>query len=301
MYDVPAQSGRRFVVTGANSGTGLETTKRLAGAGASVVLAVRNLDKGEEARRDILALHPDADLEVRRLDLADLSSVREFAQTIQADGRLDVLVNNAGVMVPPKRLETADQFELQLGTNFLGPFALTMLLLPVLLHSGAGRVTTMSSLTANYGRIDFDDLQSRRGYRPSRAYSQSKLADLLMGLHLAAVAVDRDWPLLSTIAHPGYTRTNLQTAGRNLGRDTPLPPIRRTLMPSQDAPQGSEPLLFAAADPAADQGAYYGPSRWGGLVGPTTRVAVPRSARNASLPERLWTAAETLTGVGLPD
>lgn len=299
MYSVPAQHGRRFVVTGANSGTGFEAAKRLAGAGASVVLAVRDLGKGEAARRDILFVHPDADLEVRRLDLADLSSVREFARSIEADGRLDVLVNNAGVMVPPKRLETSDGFELQLGTNFLGPFALTMLLLPMLLHSG-GRVTTMSSLTANYGSIRFDDVQSAKKYRASRAYAQSKLADLLMGIHLATIAVDCGWPLMSTIAHPGYTRTNLQTAGRNLDRETPLPPIRRTLMPSQEAEQGAEPLLFAAADPAAEQGAYYGPSQWGGLVGPSTRVGIPRSARRAGLAAEVWAVAENLTGLRPP-
>ena len=141
MYDVPDQTGRRFVVTGANSGLGLEAAKRLAGAGASVVMAVRDTGKGETARRGILSVHPDADLEVRALDLADLSSVRAFADGIVADGRLDVLVNNAGVMAPPKRLTTADGFELQFGTNYLGPFALTMRLLPLLNQSAspAGR------------------------------------------------------------------------------------------------------------------------------------------------------------------
>ena len=300
MYRVPDQTGRRVVVTGANSGLGRETASRLAGAGASVVMAVRDAGKGEAARRDILTLHPDAHLEVRILDLADLASVHAFADSIAADGRLDGLINNAGVMIPPSRLETTDGFELQLGTNFAGPFALTVRLLPVLLQSPAPRVTTVSSMTANWGRIRFDDLQSREGYRPSPAYSQSKLADLLMGLHLATIATDRDWPLLSTIAHPGYTRTNLQTAGRNLGRDEPLRPARRTLVPSQLPPQGAEPILFAAADPAADQGAYYGPSQWGGLVGPPARVGIPRSARDPQLPARVWAIGESLTGVTLP-
>jgi NAD(P)-dependent dehydrogenase (short-subunit alcohol dehydrogenase family) len=301
MYDVPDQTGRRFVVTGANSGLGLESATRLAGAGAAVVMAVRDVDKGEAARRDILSIHPDAALEVRRLDLADLSSVRAFAASIDADGRLDVLVNNAGVMIPPKRLTTADGFELQFGTNFLGPFALTVLLLPVLLRGEAPRVVTMSSMVAHYGRIDFADLQSVKGYRPSRAYSQSKLADLLMGMRLAAIAAEREWPLKSTIAHPGYTRTNLQTAGRNLGRETPLQPATRSVLPSQTAPQGAEPLLVAAADPAAESGAYYGPSRWGGLVGPPVRVKLPRSARGADLAAAVWTVGESLTGALLPD
>lgn len=301
MYHVPDQSGRRFVVTGANSGLGREAAGRLAAAGASVVMAVRDAAKGHAARSGILTAHPGADVEVRILDLADLVSVRTFAESIEADGRLDVLVNNAGVMIPPSRLETADGFELQFGTNFLGPFALTLHLLPLLLQSDAPRVTTMSSMTANWGRIRFDDPQSRTSYKPSRAYAQSKLADLLMGMHLATIAIDRAWPLLSTIAHPGYTRTNLQTAGRNLGRDRPLPPSRRSLVPSQLSEQGAEPLLFAAADPAADQGAYYGPSRWGGLVGPPVRVGLPRSVRDPQLPAAVWALGEELTGVGLPN
>ena len=300
MYVVPDQTGRRVVVTGANSGLGLEATTRLAGAGASVVMAVRDTGKGEAARRGILSVHPDADLEVRALDLADLTSVRAFADSVVADGRLDVLVNNAGVMVPPKRLTTADGFELQFGTNFLGPFALTVRLLPLLNQSEAPRVVTMSSLVANVGRIDFDDPQIVEGYRPWKAYGQSKLADLLMGVQLATVAKERGWPLLSTIAHPGYTRTNLQTAGRNLVRETPLPPIRRTIGPSQLPEQGAEPLLFAAADPAAEQGAYYGPSRWGGAIGPSVRVGLPRSARKPGLAEKLWPLAESLTGERLP-
>ncbi len=301
MYSVPDQRGRRFAVTGANSGLGFETAKRLAGAGASVVMAVRDAGKGEAARADILSVQPDADVEVRVLDLADLGSVRAFAASVEADGHLDVLVNNAGVMVPPKRLQTADGFELQFGTNFLGPFALTVLLLPLLLGSEAPRVTTLSSMTANWGRIRIDDLQSQHSYNPSRAYAQSKLADLLLGLRLASIAVERGWSLMSTIAHPGYTRTNLQTAGRNLGRDEPLSPGRRTLVPSQLPPQGAEPTLFAAADPAAEQGAYYGPSQWGGLVGPPTRVDLPRSARDIDLPAAIWAAGESLTGIRLGD
>jgi NAD(P)-dependent dehydrogenase (short-subunit alcohol dehydrogenase family) len=301
MYAVPDQRGRRFVVTGANSGLGFEAAKRLAGAGASVVMAVRDAGKGDAARRGILTEHPDADLEVRVLDLADLAGVRAFADRIAADGALDVLVNNAGVMVPPTRMTTADGFELQFGTNFLGPFALTVRLLPVLLRSPSPRVVTMSSMMANFGGIHLDDLQSERRYRPSRAYSQSKLADLLMGVRLAAIAVEREWPLLSAMAHPGFTRTNLQTSGRNLAREEPLPPIERTLIPSQTADQGAEPLLFAAADPAAEPGAYYGPGRWAGIVGPTTRADLPRSARGPGLAEAVWRVGESLTGEQLDD
>lgn len=302
-YHVPSQAGRRFVVTGSNSGTGKEAARRLALAGARVVMAVRSLEKGEAARADVLRDAPGADVEVRHLDLADLSSVRRFADGVLADGGpLDVLVNNAGVMAPRARLETKDGFELQLGSNFLGPFALTNLLLPLLLRSSAPRVATMSSGTANWGRIRFDDLQWRRSYSPGRAYAQSKLADMLMARHLAAVADERGWPLLSTFAHPGYTLTNLQTAGANLTRTQgdQLPPRRRTILPSQGVEAGAEPLLVAATSPDARQGTYYGPGGRLGLVGPTKVTRLPRTARSAALATRLWAVAEELTGTRLP-
>ncbi len=222
MYTVPDQTGRTFVVTGANSGTGKEATKRLAAAGAKVIMAVRTPAKGEDARREILAAAPNADLEIRRIDLADLASVRGFAHGILDDGtRVDVLVNNAGVMIPPKRVETADGFELQFGSNFLGPFALTMLLLPRILESDDARVATMSSGTANFGRIQFDDLNWQKRYRSGRAYAQSKLADMLFAERLAVIARDRGWSLRSTIAHPGYTRTTCRPpAATSPGRET---------------------------------------------------------------------------------
>jgi NAD(P)-dependent dehydrogenase (short-subunit alcohol dehydrogenase family) len=302
MYTVPSQVGRTFIVTGANSGTGKEATKRLAGAGAKVIMAVRTPSKGEDARAEILESVPDADLEIRRIDLADLASIREFAKGIIDESvKVNVLVNNAGVMVPPKRVTTADGFELQFGSNFLGPFALTMLLLPRILESDAPRIATMSSGVANFGRIRFDDPNWHHGYRSGRAYAQSKLADMLFAERLATISGDRGWGLRSTIAHPGFTRTNLQTAGRNLDRPgNELPPIRSTFpLPSQGVEQGAEPLLFAATDPSAEQGAYYGPNRLA-LVGPTKKVSLPRSARRAGVPERLWSLAEQLTDTSLP-
>jgi NAD(P)-dependent dehydrogenase (short-subunit alcohol dehydrogenase family) len=298
MYAVPDQAGRRFVITGANSGTGKEATKRIAAAGGSVIMAVRSLERGALARDEILAEVPEARLEVRQLDLADLSSVTAFADALLADGLpLDVLVNNAGVMAPPNRLETKDGFELQFGSNFLGPFALTNLLLPLLRETSGARVATMTSGTANFGAIHFADLQSERRYRPNLAYAQSKLADMLMSMQLASIATRNDWQLLSTMAHPGYTRTNLQSSGANLGRDKQKAPIQRTLLPSQTVEQGAEPLLFAAVDPTAQQGAYYGPGGALGLVGPTRRVRLPRSARRDGVSERLWVEAQKLTGV----
>jgi NAD(P)-dependent dehydrogenase (short-subunit alcohol dehydrogenase family) len=308
MANIPDQTGRRIVVTGANSGTGKETAKRLAGAGASVVLAVRTTAKGEDAATEIRREHPGADLEVRELDLADLASVRRFAAGIADDGRpLHVLVNNAGVMAPPERFETADGFELQFGTNFLGHLALTNLLLPTLLGTAAGsddsrppRVATMSSLAAIPGSIRFTDPQWERGYNGWRAYSQSKLADLLLALHLHRLSVERDWPLVSTAAHPGYTRTNLQSTGRSLGRSRPVRASDRALPFTQAVEQGAEPLLYAAVGPAAVGGAYYGPSGFGGLTGPTTTVSVPRSARSADLARSLWAVAEDLTDTHAP-
>lgn len=300
MYQVPDQRGKLAVVTGANSGTGREAAQRLAAAGADVVLAVRSPAKGEQARDEILTAHPDATVHVRRLDLADLSSVRAFAGELSDAGRpLDLLVNNAGVMNVPQRMETADGFELQLGSNFLGPFALTVRLLPLLLSAPSPRVATMSSGTANRGRIDFDDLHSTRTYRPTMAYAQSKLADMLMTVQLADLADRHGWPLLSTGAHPGYTRTNLTTTGPTLGGGRPglLETVAYKVVPSQGPEQGTEPLLYAATSPQAVNGGYYGP-RWG-LVGPARTAPLPRRGRNKVAAARLWRAAERLTDVSV--
>jgi NAD(P)-dependent dehydrogenase (short-subunit alcohol dehydrogenase family) len=302
MYSVPDQAGKLIIVTGANSGIGKEAARRLGAVGARVIMAVRTVAKGEQARAEILARHPDARLEVRRVDLADLASVSEFADRL-AGSPVDVLINNAGVMAPPTRMTTADGFELQFGSNFLGPFALTVRLLPVLLAAPEPRVVTMSSGVASYGRIRFDDLQwERRRYRPNLAYAQSKLADLMLALHLTAIAAERDWNLMSNAAHPGFTRTNLQTAGASLGRDSPkrTPFNSPGIVPSQRVEPGTEPLLYAATSPGAVSGGYYGPSRWLGLVGPTAAVRIPRSARSAATATRLWAEAEQLTGVALP-
>lgn len=304
MYVVPDQTGKLAVVTGANSGTGKEATKRLAAAGARVVMAVRTVAKGEAARAEILAEVPGAQLEVRRVDLADLASVREFADGLIADEpHLDLLVNNAGVMHPPKRFGTADGFELQFGSNFLGPFALTVRLLPLVLAAPAPRIVTMSSGAANYGRIRWDDPNWEQRYNSFLAYAQSKLADLMMSNHLAKLATDRNWNLLSAAAHPGFTRTNLQTAGATLGKSSAREPlvnrILTPIVPSQEVAEGTEPLLYAAADPDAQHGAYYGPSGRFQIVGPTKLVTAPKRSRNEADNARLWSLAETLTGVSL--
>jgi NAD(P)-dependent dehydrogenase (short-subunit alcohol dehydrogenase family) len=303
MYTVPDQTGRLAVVTGANSGTGKEAAARLAGAGARVIMAVRTPEKGEQARADILDRHPDAQLEIRRVDLAELASVREFADGLLADAvPVDVLVNNAGVMTPPRRMTTSDGFELQFGSNFLGPFALTVRLLPLVLKAPEPRVATMSSGMADIGRIRFDDLQWERRYSAWLAYGQSKLADLMFTQQLARLADEHGWPLRSTAAHPGFTRTNLQTTGPNLGRARARwSPMQLGVLPSQQVDTGAEPLLFAAADPAAVNGGYYGPTGRFGLVGPTGPARVNRRARDTAAAARLWTEAERLTGVSLAE
>ncbi len=305
MYTVPDQHGKFAVVTGANSGTGKEAARRLAAAGAEVVLAVRTPEKGEAAAAEIRAAQPDAVLQVRRIDLADLASVTAFADGLIVDGRpIDVLLTNAGVMAPPQRMTTTDGFELQFGSNHLGHFALTQRLLPLLLAAPAPRVVAMSSGAANFGRIDFADLQwEHRRYRPIGAYGQSKLANLMTAYQLDRIAKERGWHLMSNAAHPGYTRTNLQTAGPSLGSGRPTWMSRLTelpFLPSQEVETGAEPMLFAATDPAAQAGGYYGPNGIFGMVGPTGVARGPRKARDLDVARRLWTVSEELTGTRLP-
>jgi NAD(P)-dependent dehydrogenase (short-subunit alcohol dehydrogenase family) len=302
MYEVPDQSGRRIVVTGANSGTGKEAARRLAAAGADVVMAVRTPEKGESARQEILAEHRQAKLEVWRLDLASQASVHDFADRVLADDRgLDVLINNAGVMAPAKRFLTEDGFELQLATNVLGPFALTVRLLPLLLTRQQPRVVTMSSGMANFGSIRFRDLNYDRGYQQWLSYAQTKLADLLITKRLAELAEANGWPLLSTAAHPGVTRTNLQVSGPSMGRKRPTRVLGGRWMPLMEPEQGTEPLLLAAVDPRAEQGGYYGPTSWGGHSGEAGPAKYPRSARGIDLPRSFWAVAEDLTGVRLAE
>ncbi|MFD7024895.1 SDR family oxidoreductase [Promicromonospora sukumoe] len=296
---VPDQTGRTVVVTGANSGTGREAAKWFASAGARVVLAVRNPGKGADALAEIREVSPDARAEVRVLDLADLASVRAFADALSRDlDRLDVLVNNAGISIPPERYTTADGHELQWGTNFLGPFALTNLLLPLLLAAPAPRVATMCSFAANQGRIDFGDLDwERRAYRPLPAYAQSKLADLHLARHLAHLAGQRGWPLVSTAAHPGLTRTNLQVTGPSMGRDEPVR-WANGLLPMASPEDGVGALLVAAAGAGVPQGTYYGPRY--GLAGPPRRALLNRRMRDGATAARLWAVAQEITSTALP-
>jgi NAD(P)-dependent dehydrogenase (short-subunit alcohol dehydrogenase family) len=287
--DIPDQSGRTAVVTGANSGIGFETARALAAKGARVVLACRSEEKGRDAERRLRAAVPHADARFEPLDLGSLASVRRFAEKLSAEERrLDLLLNNAGVMMPPYG-RTADGFETQLGTNHLGHFALTGLLLPRLRTTPSARVVSVSSLAHFWGRIDFDDLQSERSYNPTRAYGQSKLANLLFARELQrrfeAARVDA----LSAAAHPGSTRTELQ---RHSGLMNAIVAVF-----SQQPPEGALPTLYAATAADVRGGEYFGPSGFAGCLGPPGRARSSPRANDASAALRLWDVSERLTGV----
>jgi NAD(P)-dependent dehydrogenase (short-subunit alcohol dehydrogenase family) len=288
--DMPDQTGRRAVVTGANGGLGYRVALELARRGASVILAARNAERGEEALRRLRAEAAGADAELRSLDLADLDSVRAFAAGV--DEPVDLLVNNAGVMAGPRRT-TADGFELQFGTNHLGHFALTGLLLPRLLDAERPRVVTVSSMAHRTGRMSFDDLNAERGYSRWRVYGQSKLANLLFMRELGRRAAGAAAPLVSVAAHPGYSATHLQTTGIKL--DDVVMKVSNALLAQSDA-MGALPLLFAATEDL-ESGAYVGPDGIGERGGHPALVGMTGRARSDEDARRLWEESERLTGV----
>jgi len=298
--DIPDLTGRTAIVTGANSGLGLQTALELARHGAGVVLAVRDEARGATARGVIRQTAPAAEVLVRRLDLADLASVRSFADALAAErDEVDLLVNNAGLMAVP-RATTADGFERQLGTNHLGHFALTGLLLPLLLAGAGARVVTVSSGVAQMGAMRFDDLQGERRYQRWRAYAQSKLANQLFAYELDRRARAAKVALTSVAAHPGYAATNLQgtsASGNPFGEA--MMRVGNTLFAQSDA-AGALPQLYAATAPDVQGGEYYGPSSWFGLRGSPTKVAAPPQARDLAAAAVLWTTSEELTGVTYP-
>lgn len=285
--DIPDQTGRTIVVTGANSGIGFHAARELAQHGATVILAVRDIAKGAEAARRIPAA-----VEVRELDLADLDSVRRFAGAW--DGGLDVLINNAGVMAPPLR-RTAQGFESQFGTNHLGHYALTGLLLRHLLRAERPRVVTVSSGAHRMGKIRFGDLQSEEGYSPWRAYGQSKLANLLFTFELQRRADRAGADVTSTAAHPGYAATNLQSGTSNKAQDAVLTVLNRIV--AQSAEAGALPTLFAAVEPLPGA-AYVGPGGPGELRGSPRLVDASSAAKDPAVAAALWAVSEELTGVG---
>jgi NAD(P)-dependent dehydrogenase (short-subunit alcohol dehydrogenase family) len=287
--DIPDQSGRTAVVTGANSGIGWDTARALAAKGARVIVACRNEAKGRDAEERLRRRVPNAEVRFESLDLGSLASVRAFADKLgAAEGRLDLLVNNAGVMMTP-RGKTADGFETQLGTNHLGHFALTGLLLDRLRKAPAARVVNVSSLAHFPGRIDFDDLQAERSYDPMRAYGQSKLANLLFTRELTRRFLAAGIPALSAAAHPGSTRTELQRHSRLMTAVVRLV--------SQLPPQGALPSLYAATAPDVRGGEYFGPSRMFGMLGPPERARSSPRSKDTATARRLWEVSEQLTGV----
>jgi NAD(P)-dependent dehydrogenase (short-subunit alcohol dehydrogenase family) len=291
--DIPDQSGRLAVVTGANSGLGLVTAQELARAGARVVLACRNTAKGDAAAEQIRQEVSGASVDVASLDLGSLDSVRSFASGLAGEVP-DLLINNAGVMAPP-RSQTADGFELQFGTNHLGHFALTGLLVGAMEGKPGARVVTLSSGAARIGRIDFDDLNWEKGYSRWRAYGQSKLANLIFMIELNRRLQAAGSQVLSMGAHPGYAATNLQSAAAP-ALDRAIMVVTNALV-AQSADRGALPTLYAATKPGLGGGTYVGPDGFQEQRGHPHPVTPVGSARDRETGRRLWEVSEELTGV----
>jgi NAD(P)-dependent dehydrogenase (short-subunit alcohol dehydrogenase family) len=291
--EIPSQFGRLAVVTGATGGLGYETALALAKAGAEVVLTGRDDRKGASAIEKIRREAPDAKVSYEHLDLASLASVADFAQRTHSRESLDLLINNAGVMALPRRQATADGFEMQFGTNYLGHFALTARLLPLLRRASGPRVVNVSSLAHRTGFIDFDDLQGARVYSPWKAYGQSKLATLMFALELQRRGDAKGWNLTSNAAHPGFARTGLFASGPgglvSLATDFAAPLF------GHSAADGARPVLFAATSPKARPGAYDGPGGIGELRGSPAPALMMPQARDAATAARLWDVSEKLT------
>jgi NAD(P)-dependent dehydrogenase (short-subunit alcohol dehydrogenase family) len=296
--DIPPLNGRTAVITGATGGLGYETALALAGAGAHVVLTGRNEAKGRHALQTIRGQFPNAEIAYETLDLANLASVAEFAtRYAAAHASLDLLVNNAGVMALPQRQVTSDGFEMQLGINYLGHYALTAHLLPLLRKGDQPRVVNLSSLAHRSGAINFGDLQSARSYSSWKAYCQSKLAMLMFALELQRRSDAGGWGLMSNAAHPGFARTDLIANGP--GANSLMSQLGRFVQPliSQSAAEGALPTLFAATSPQAKAGGYYGPNGFYEMKGPPVPAKTMPQAKNAASAARLWDVSAVLTGV----
>ncbi len=293
--DVAAQAGKCFLVTGANTGLGFETSKVLAAKGARVLMACRNEDKARKAMERIRMAVPGANLSYVHLDQADIGSVHDCAHRVIADEpRLDVLVNNAGVMFPPLQ-RTAQGHELQFGVNYLAPFALTGLLLPKLAETTGSRVVITSSLAHKGGNIDWDDLDAHKSYKRTQRYSDSKLMNLLHLLELDRRLKAAGSTVTAYACHPGFAKTDLD---RHSGFFRVFFPLAGVIFNS--AAQGAWPTLQAATAPDAVPGEFYGPQRLGGASGPSGISKRTDMARDPELAQRLWTISEQMTGVRYP-
>ena len=297
---MPSQKGRVFLITGGTSGTGYEDAKALAAAGARVVIAARNPQRGQEAIDRIKQEVPRAQVQFESVDLANLSSVRALGQRLGSTlPRLDGLINNAAIMAPPERGTSADGLEMQFATNYVGHFVLTAELLPLLRKSDSPRVVTLSSIAVNRGSINFDDLQSTRAYEPMTTYAQSKLACLMFAFELQRRSDAAGWGIKSLAAHPGVAVTELVARGPGLdsvqGRQWSA--MRERL---QTAAQGAVPTLYAATAPEARGGAYYGPTGPNEVAGPLGLATAPPPALDAAAASRLWAITEEITGTRFP-
>lgn len=301
-HDIPDLTGRTVVVTGGNSGTGYETAKVLAGKGARVVIAARNADKVAEARGRISALHPGADVRFEALDLSSQASVQGFADRwLEGGEAIDILINNAGVMALEQRQETVDGFEMQLATNYLGHFALTGRLLPVLRESRA-RVVQLASIVHRQGAIRLDDLQYATGYKAWPVYAQSKLAMLMFALELDRRSRANGWGLTSVAAHPGYARTSLIENGPMASNALARWGLRNVYRPfieplfSNSAADGALPILLAATQPV-EGGSYWGVTELKEMKGPPGRAEIAPQAQDDVVAAALWARSEQLIGV----
>lgn len=297
--DLPDFQGRRVVITGGNSGLGFEAARALARKGACLSLACRDLGKGRAARERLVQESPGADVDVLELDLADLSCVRKAAEAFRSRvSRLDVLLNNAGIMAIPRR-ETADGFEMQLGTNHLGHFAWTGLLIDLLLATPGSRVVNVSSTAHRPGRMHWDDLQLERSYTRWGAYAQSKLANLLFTYELQRRLSACGAQTIALAAHPGYAATNLQFADARMRGSSAGETLWRVIngLFAQSAEMGALPLLYAAGSPQARGGEYFGPDRLAESRGYPVKVGSSRRSHSAADAARLWQVSQELTGV----
>ncbi|MES3024549.1 MAG: SDR family oxidoreductase [Pseudomonadota bacterium] len=294
--DILSQAGRSAVVTG-TGGLGFEAALELARAGADVIIAGRNPMKGNHAVAQIRQCVPHGSVRFELLDLASLNSVAAFGTRLRAQcDRLDLLINNAAVMMPPKRQATSDGFELQLGTNYLGHFALTAQLLPLLLNGNNPRVVTVSSIAARSGAIHFADLQAEHAYKPLAVYSQSKLACLMFAFELQRQSDAAGWGLTSIGAHPGLSRTDLVANGTGWFSVFGVIRLLFAKILFQPASDGALPTLFAATSAAATAGGYFGPQRFNEMRGAPIVAKAPPQALDIDVAKRLWEVSEQLTG-----